>query len=140
MPWLNIPSGREFLSLAKNIPKSAVLADVEDTGYILLFIVVAAILLGVVIDPVQTENVLMGLFQSFLAPAVAFLQGLMNFVYGLVQGIFSMVEQAVYHTASSVGSDIGSGISSAGSYISGGASWLYNHTIGALFILPGVFP
>ena len=95
----------------------------------MLFIVVAAIILGVVIDPVQTENVLMGLFRSFLAPAVAFIQGLMNFVYGLVQGIFSMVEQAVFHTASSVGSDI-----------YGGASWFYNHTIGALFILPGVFP
>jgi len=125
LPWSNIPSGREFLSLAKNIPKSAVLADVEDTGYILLFVVVAAIILGVVIDPVQTENVLMGLFQSFLAPAFAFIQGLMNFVYGLVQGIFSMVGQA---------------ISSAGSDVSSGASWLYNHTIGALFILPGVFP
>jgi hypothetical protein len=129
LPWSNILSGREFLSLAKNIPKSAVLAEVEDTGYILLFTIVAAIILGVVIDPVQTENILMGLFQSFVAPAVAFIQGLINFVYGLVQGIISMVGQAVYHTASSVGSDLSSG-----------ASWLYNHTIGALFIYPGVFP
>jgi hypothetical protein len=103
-------------SLAKNIPKAASLTDVEDGGYIFLFIIGAVIILGIVFYPAQIGSIFSGLFSSFLAPAVAFIGGIANFVWSLVQGVLGLVGKAA----------------------TGAGTFVWNHTIGALFITGGI--
>lgn len=107
-------------SLAKNIPKAASLTDVEDGVYIFLFIIGAVIILGIIFYPAQIGSIFSGLFSSFLAPALAFIGGIANFVWSLVQGVLGLVGKAATGAATGAG------------------TFIWNHTIGALFTIGGI--
>lgn len=102
------------MPLAKNIPKAALLVEAEGAGYFFIGIFLIIIILGMIYDPSQMAGILSSLFQGFISPALAFIDGLGSFAINLISGIIHTITSGVSQGASNT------------------AHWLWNHTFGAL--------
>lgn len=99
-----------IISLAEEIPKSAVLVEAEDGAYFFMILIGAVVVLGIIFFPAQIQSIIGGVYAAFLSPAAAFIHGLTNFFLSFITDILGLAWKG----------------------IEGGASSLYGNTIGRL--------
>ena len=69
--------------------ESGLEAEAKGTGFLLLIVIGASIILAFIFDTAQVSAILQQALNSFLYPGIAFMQGLWSLALAFLQGLYN---------------------------------------------------